>query len=252
MKKTLAFLLLVCISLFTLTGCGKGVSTKKPATLDEFEDFKEEKLEALEEMFKEEMVYSFKMITKTKINEGLVSGDQTEKLEGRVSIDMEDVEKSSLYIKRSISAKGTTYEEGSKTKISTKSEVETTLVNGTLYESYKLSSKYGESKAESTEKVKIDVEDLIDFNYINSLIDIGRVEQLFQGQQVYIDGDKCLLITSTINYHTEILLKFDGDELVSAEVTTKTCNSESKLEIKIGKIKSISKPKNESKYESID
>ena len=92
MKKTLVFLLLVCVTLFTLTGCGKGVSTKKLATEDEIEEFFEDKYDAFYEMMEEKYSFSFEYSSSSKFEEGADSGSAKIKYEGRVIIDRESYE----------------------------------------------------------------------------------------------------------------------------------------------------------------
>ena len=254
MKKTLLFLLLVCISLFTLTGCGKGVSTKQMATEDEIEEFFKDKLEAMAEMFEEEMTYSFKMSYKRTFAEGADEGTETYKSKGRVSIDVEDLENSSIYVKTTTTIKGVEYGSEGKTKVSGKDVEESTLVQGVLYTSVESSYKEGESESKSSSKTKVEVEGSAAVSSVIAKLvgNVGSVENLINGEQIYIDGDKCLIVSSTTESHTEVTLVFDGDELVSAHVETKSYNYEYELDIEYGKIKSISKPSNASKYESVE
>ena len=249
MKKTLVFLLLVCISLFTLTGCGK-VSTKKAATEDEIEEFFEDKFDAFEEMMEDGYSFSFKYSEKRDAKRGSSSSSYKMKAEGRVTIDPDKMEKSAMYAKGSMTSKGVSYGEEGKVKSSSKQKIEVTVVNETLYEALEYTEKDGESKWEGSTKEKTDVEDRVSSTIASYLSQVGisNLSNFFIGNQYYIDGDKCLVITSTTEGHSEVLLKFDGDDLESIQVLKKSYGYEAELTIKFGKVKSISKPSNSSKY----
>lgn len=251
MKKTLVFLLFVCISLFTLTGCGKGVSTKKLATEEEYEEYMEDKLDALEEMFEEEFSYSFKCVIKTKKADATSEYTQTRKIEGRVSVDMNDLEKTSAYVKTTTTLKGTEYSKSGKNRVSTKGTIERTVVDGKFYELCEVTQKHGESKYEDFTKTKYEIPENIVLEQIITMIDGIGFEKSFDGEKIYIDGDKCLLVTSTLNEHREITLKFNGDKLESVQYVLKTNTTETKIAIEYGKIKSISKPSKSSEYKNI-
>lgn len=254
MKKTLIFLLLVCVSLFTLTGCGKGVSTKKAATEDEFDDFIEDKLDAFQELleddFSMEIKYSFSNESKTGSN----SLKEKTKVEGRMIFDGNKPEKSSFYYKITATASSVEYGKEGKVKGSEKYKEECTLTDETLYRSVETSSKLGESKWSESYKEKTDVEDNVSVALMGFLSQFGVNDFLsfFTGNQKYIDGDKCLLITSTPANHIEVTLTFNGDDLVSIECNEKSYGYESELKIEFKDVKSISKPKDASKYKKAD
>lgn len=255
MKKTLVFLLLVCVTLFTLTGCGKGVSTKKLATEDEIEEFFEDKYDALYEMTEEKYSFSFEYSSSSKFEEGADSGSAKIKYEGRVIIDKEKPEKSALYVKGSQTSKGVEYGSEGKTKYSGKAKVEYIIFDEVSYEAIEVTEKNGESKYVESHKEKIDVEEEAALYAIMSRLQtcqIGNFESFFEGEQYYIDGDKCLVVTSTASRHVEVTLKFEKDELVSISVLQKSYNSKTEIEIKFGDVKSISKPKNASKYKDME
>lgn len=255
MKKTLVFLLLVCLSLFTLTGCGKGVSTEKAATEDEKEDFFEDKLEELEEMFEDEISFSFKNVTKTETKEGADSSSNKTITEGRAIISYEDVEDSSFYVKETITEKSVEYGSQGKVKSSTKGTIETTLVNLILYVATDGTMKSGESVHKVDGKEKTDLEEASTNALINILGKVTKYanpESYFDGERVYIDGDKCLIVQSTSESHIETTLTFDGNTLVSVEIIEKAYGYESETTIKYGDVKEISKPKDASKYKSVE
>lgn len=255
MKKTLVFLLLVCISLFTLTGCGKGVSTKKLATEEEIEDFFDDKSEALADMLEDEVSLSFTVSVNEKREDGADSYSTKTNVKGRLSADPEEIEDASLYVEATLKGKGVEYTSEGKVKSSSKGTTEITVVGGKIYTYIKSENKTGESKTSFESKTKGDFEDSIEtlpvdmiYGYLEN---IDELAAMLSGTQIYIEDDKCLIVISSTDSHTEIVLEFDGDELLSVDIFSKTYEREIKASIEIEEdIKKVTKPSDASSYKS--
>ena len=248
MKKTLVFLLLICLSLLTLTGCGKGnVSTKKLATEEEISEFFEEK--ELDGLFEDEISYNFKISYKAEKCQG--ANEETVKLsaKGRARVDFSNAEADS-YLKGTFSRKGVEYSEEGKTKYSYKVTEELTTLDDKVYLYSKVKSTYGESKGTSEEKTKDGGEGIVNQYASEFLQEV--LSNMGDDGRVYIDGDNCVMISSTTHAHTELVMIFDGDELETMYYTQKTFESELEVTIEFEDIEKISKPSNSSSYKKAE
>lgn len=245
MEKTILSLLLICLTLFTLTGCKYELKTKNKATDEEVVDFFEEK--NIDDIFRYNVSFNFKMTYTEEKVIGVQEETTKMKVKGRASLNLNTYE-GETYYKGSLKSKGTSYINGYKEKFSSKVKEEIVqLEDGKTYLSVDRKDVFGESRNRSNIKTR-DEDDSVLSVYVveylsNALSGIGS-----KGA-IYIDGDDCVIISSTKTNHFEIVLLFDDDELEAMQYSVKTAESKLEVTIEFGEIKEIKKPSNSSKYQ---
>ena len=129
MKKTLIILLLVCVSLFSLTGCNKNKVKGELATEKELDKFWDKLSDIFADMSDEEVSYEFKSHEKSVAVEKSSKTESEVKVEGRIYFNYDKESKCYGYSKKVETIKGKEYTVSGKEKHSSKSTTETTLYN---------------------------------------------------------------------------------------------------------------------------
>ena len=241
MKKVIVLILFTCFTLFTLTGCKYNVSTKKLATTAKVEKFFSQK--DMDFLTKGDFSYSYEINYEEDLKNGIVEESSKLKVKGRAISDSKSGDYKEYY-KGTKKVEGTTISESGITKYSRKVKEETTVINQKSYISLNAKEKYGDITTKTSyntrnaEKSYLSQDVVEILSQMFSLLSAG-----YTGAKVYIDGDNCKIVVSTLESHTEFFYIFDGSHLTAMKYTQKTADSELEVVIEFEDVKAISRPK---------